>query len=447
MTLQRVRLLVALFCLSMSASAADLPSLAQYAKDPAKGFIDDAEKAAQNLIAQGQQVGNGLISHAGMELDAAARSAMLGLGDDLNKAIGSLGQGEQSALSSILQLENTARSLANKAYDFRDTTVIDLANLERAVWFTHVPDFFVQSIKNTAFVPQPGDFHIVVTALGFGISAESKADIAATLNGNPITLTEVDQSQNGQAVLGLPNAVISPLFGDKMRVITLSLNLKLSRRHFFGWKTKKYQFPVNVILYPAQLAVATVHITTPVFSWVPVQDVLSAPIVTADKDGCKYCNPACAANNALDVSVPGGHNPAIKEDMRIVSARLECYSGSICAFNGQQNISITSNGTRAAGTWVTCSHPTQWRLRGVVQQWEQTGSSVHDQKINLTLDKPQVIELPINTSLVTVDIETFTKQEYTLVLPTSDPHQVVSAVQQIGTQNLVISAMPPPTVY
>ncbi|HKV92348.1 MAG TPA: hypothetical protein VJW20_07350 [Candidatus Angelobacter sp.] len=434
-----------LLCAICSANASVGDKLKDIAKEPAKPVLDEIEKKAQNLIAQGQQVGNGIISHGGMELDAATRSAILGLGDDVGKTVENLTAGEQAVIISLRELETKVQGLKDTAYDLRDTTVVDLTEWESGWIFAHTPDFFVQSIKGTALLPQAGNYHITVTAYGFGQSSDSKAEITGSVDGKPVKFADVDQtSERGNAIIGLPNDTFSSMFSkDSLKIVTLDLNVTISRKHFFGWKSHSYQFPVKLLLYPAQIAAATVHVTAPKFGWVAVQDVLSAPIITADRDGCKYCDPSCAANNALDVVVPGGHNPQIPGDEHITSAQLECTSGSICAFNCRNSVNVTANGTRAVASWSTSSHPTQWFLRGKVEQWQQTGNTVSDQDIKLNIDTPIVINLPEKYSLITVDVTSFTKQKYTLVLPTNDSHGTVSAVVQPATQNLVLSALLP----
>jgi hypothetical protein len=433
-----------------NARADVLDKLKDVAKQPVKPFLEEIEKTAQNLIAQGQQVGNGLISHGGMELDAATRTAILGLGANIDKNVESLTQGEQQIILGIRELQNRVKSLGDIAYDIKDTTVIDLTALLDGLPFTHAPDFFVQSIRGTAILPQPGNYHVSVNAFGFGESSDSKAEISAAIDGNPIKFVDIDQvTQRGKAILGLPNDAIAPLFDpNKLKVITLDLKVKISRKHFLvGWKSHDYQFPVKLLLYPAQVATATVHITAPKYAWVPVQDVLSAPIQTPERDGCKYCDPSCAANNALDVVVPGGHNPPVVGDERLVSGRVECTSGSICDFSCRFQYDITANGTRLTATFSTHSHPTQRLLRGKVEQWQETGSITDDKQVKLVVDSPIVVAVPEKYSLISLDIQSFTKQKYTLVLPTNDPHGLVTAALQPNGRNLVLTVAPPGASY
>ena len=134
------------------------------------------------------------------------------LGNDLSKNIGQLNTAEQQALVALVKLQKSIKVDLDKAYDLKDTTVVDLTQWESGWWIAHTPDFYVETIKNTAFLPQPGDYHVTIIAYGFGINAESKADVSATLEGTPLKFAEVDQSKNGVAIMAIPNDVLNAYF-------------------------------------------------------------------------------------------------------------------------------------------------------------------------------------------------------------------------------------------
>ena len=431
----------------LTAFAVDLGDLNP--KDPAKGTIDDAENAVQRLLAQAQQTGNGLESNAASQLDAIAQGTMLILGNDINTENGKLNSME---LAALLGLEKATKSInvdINQAYNLRDTTIVDITQWKSGIPFTHTPDFFVQTIDNTATLPEPGDYHITVIGYGFGISDESKAVVTAQLNGQPVSLSEVDQSKSGTAIIAIPHDSLAPLFNlTKLNIVTLTLNVTISRKHFItGWKSNQYKFPVHMTLYPPQMAMATLHLTTPVYNWVDTgSDALSAGYTTPEKNGCNG-NPGCRANNGpIDIRVPGPlSGPPIPGEQRITSATLQCNSGSICDFNGCQQISILENFTHASATWCTWSHPTQWQLRGHVQEWRLVGSQVTDQQIAIVVDHPVTVQFPPNFSLATLDVKSYTGYVYTMVLPANDSHDTVSAA--LGTGNTyVFSAITPAPV-
>ncbi|GEM_PF-6033918 len=445
-------LLVGIVCLSVTVRADVLDTLKSYAKDPAKGFLDDAETKAKNVIARGQDAADGAITHAGQVIDVAARDAIIGLGAHINKAIGDLDLGEQNVLASILDLETKADHILAGVYDLRDTTAVDLTNILRGVVFVHAPDFLVQAIKGTALLPQKDDYHITVTAVGFGQTSDSMAEITASLNGNPIKLGEVDQvSEAGNAILSIPNGTILRLFApDSLKFADLALNVNIKRKHWywFGWKSHHYQVPIRLMLYPTHVATVTVHFTAPSFGWVSTGDVFSATKQTEEKDGCKFCDVSCTSKPTFDVTVPGNHTPTAVGDERITKAGVECIAGgSICAFNVRSGTDISANGTRASGHVETCSHPTVWRLRASVERWQQTGDPTNDQKIEVLVDRPQVIPLPDGVSSVTIDVVSSTKQNYTFVIPSSDPHGILNATMPPGSHSLIISALPIQPIY
>jgi hypothetical protein len=190
-------------------------------------------------------------------------------------------------------------------------------------------------------------------------------------------------------------------------------------------------------------------VSTPVYKWVDIGDVLSPVYTTPDKNGCNG-NPSCRANNgAIDVRVRGalGGEP-LPGTQRISSAVLGCNSGSICDFAGCQNISIVENDTHATATWCTWSHPTQWQLRGHVQEWRQVGSQVVDSPAVIAVDHPVTLPVAAEHSLITLDIKAFTHYSYTMVVPGTDVHNIVDATLVGPNQDtLVLGAVPPATLY
>lgn len=367
--------LLILLSLPPAAHSSVLSPLASVAKDPVKGVIKDLETTAGNLISQGEAAGNGLITHAGMELDAAARSAELGLGADLNKTVEALGTDEQNVLVSLLSMQQQIQTVTNQAYDIRDTTVIDLTSWEHAWIFAHTPDFYVQAIKGTGLLPSAGDYHLTVAAYGFEQSSDTKATLSATLNNAPVTLSEIDfTTERGNAILSIPNAALAPLFSPTdMKLANLSLHVTISRKHLFGWKSNSYDFPAHLILYPSMAASLILHVKAPVYGWVPVADIVSNNIVTQDKNGCKYCDPSCAANNALTVKVAGAHVPLVPGDEQVLNPRLECSSGSICASSAVWAIASP----RTAPALQRPGRPAATLLSGIFAPASSNGSKPH----------------------------------------------------------------------
>jgi hypothetical protein len=417
--------------------------------DPAKGTIDHAEQAVQRLLAQAQQVGNGLESNAASQLDAIAQGTLLILGNDVTKQVKTLNTME---LAALLGLEKATKSLnvdIQKAYDLRDTTIVDITQWKSGIPFTETPDFFIQTIHNTAFLPQPGDYHITLVGYGFGEVADLRTTITAQLEGHPVALSEVDQTTNyGTAIIAIPNASLQPLFRPTgLNIVTLSLSVTVSRKHFLtGSTTHQYTFPVHLTLYPPQLATATLHVTRPVNAWVDTgTDTLSAGYTTPEKGGCDG-NPGCRANNGpIDIRVPGPlSGPTILGQQRIIEARLQCNSGSICNFSDCQQISIVDNATHASATWCTWSHPTQWQLRGHVQEFRTTGSQTSDQQIPIIVDHPVTVQFPSDYSLATLDVKTYTGFVYTMVLPANDSHNIVNAALNVGNTYVFSGITPIP---
>lgn len=146
----------------------DLKSLAGHAKDPVKGVIDDAQKAANDLLNSATMNGNALTSHAATEFLVVTQSARLALNDDLTKKVEDLNQDQLNILLSLDQTKQWATQQLSNIYDVKDTFVVDATRWESAWIFTHTPDFYVQSIRGTSFLPQAADFQVKMIAYGLG---------------------------------------------------------------------------------------------------------------------------------------------------------------------------------------------------------------------------------------------------------------------------------------
>lgn len=415
--------------------------------DPAKGVIDDAENASQRLIIQAQQSGNGLVSNAASQLSVLAQTTALILGNDINKSMNQLSQTEQAAVNELKAAIIAANATVGKVYDIEDTTAIDLTRFESGIPFTHTPDFYVKRISNTGMLPQPGNYHVVVTAYGLGIANDTKADITGTLDGKPLIFREVDQTTAGKAILEIPNQVLAPYFSStKLAVVKMELTVVVSRKGLFGWKGHSYPVPVYLTLYPPQVATIALRITKPVYDWVDVGAVSSAPMNTPEKDGCT--DNGCRANNSLDLRVVGPTSGLpIVGAQRLKEVHLQCNSGfERCrGWWGNQTLLISDNGTKGTATWLSWTHPQNFTLIGSVQEYRQVGTQQEDHTYALKIDQPQVVPLPPEYSLLALTVSGYSGRQYTVILPQVDPHHIVDAALQ--GNSYVFSAVVPVPQY
>ena len=122
--------------------------------------------------------------------------------------------------------------------------MVDLTEWQRGWVFAHAPDFLLKSIQGTALLPQPGDYQSTTTAVRakeFALTDLSRR-LTATLDGKPLQLSEVDQvSKDASAILSIPNAALAPLFAaDALKVVTVTLDVAVTRKHFLGSHTNTH---------------------------------------------------------------------------------------------------------------------------------------------------------------------------------------------------------------
>ena len=200
-------------------------------------------------------------------------------------------------------------------------------------------------------------------------------------------------------------------------------------------------------LYPALAATGTVHAQYPTWGWVGVGQKLGDEITTPDKNGCRKDD--CQASNQVTVRVPGPlSGDPIPGAQRIISLSLECTTHtSICDFNSQKSSAVSDNGTLGTINFNTWSHPTTWRVVAQVEEWKQTGYPKSDAPVTLSFNQQSQVNIPHETNIITMDIKSFTGNNYSLTLPGADPHQLVDFISRTpagpSTDIVMLSAQPP----
>ena len=335
-----------------------------------------------------------------------------------------------------------------RTYDLKDTLVIDIAAAEAGLPLTDVPDFFVQSIRNIAFLKRPGDYPISLFARGVDTNSDQKADISVSIDGKPQVLSRIDHVQAGRADIFIPQAALDPLFKrDQLSTVAILISVKLSKRHLFGlyWSEETFSIPLTLTLYPQLAAKIVVKSQAPKYDWVSVEEVASNPVgPTPDLDGCTDLD--CRFTGYGDVRVPGPQSgDPIPGARRIRDPYWICLTpASYCAFFENSPIVVDMNGTHASGTFQTWSKPTTWQLRGKVDEWRQTAIQTNETEITLYFDDQSAFEVPSQTLQISLQVTTFTGRTYTMSLPGSDPDGIVvmgsRAAGTPGNDRIVIYA-------
>lgn len=386
-------------------------------------IIADLKLTAVNLMAQADNSGNAMLSHAANEANVLAQNLSFQFRDRLDQTFDRLGDQEKLLL---IEAENMRTSLAqtvDKAYDAKDTLAIDLNRmLDRFPFLSN--GFFVQSVRGIAYFPGAGNYKLKVTASTLGIDANLKTNVTMAIDGKPVESLEVDQSQQrGQAFITLPNAVMSPKFSDKDLVLVKAiLTFNVERKRGFWpirWTSKEgpFEVPLTLSLYPRTAATITISARAPIYAWVPVGSI------TVSKDTPdRHCESHCRGEptrgpNRIEMGVSQGDVMSIGSKRFVGTPSLVCTGGGYsCGFSGAHLTYVTNNASQAVGTWDTWSRPTTWTLTSNIEEYKMQGDEPFTGRpIPVLFGQPLSFDYPKGSTVKTINVKTFTKNEYSIL--------------------------------
>jgi hypothetical protein len=419
-------------------------------------IFSGVDQTITNAINQAQNAGNGLIMHTANQASILEQDAFLLLADQRQKTFEQLGDAEQKLLIEMQQWRLAVDKAVSAAYDIVDTINLDtsfqLANLP----FTHVPDFFVQSIHGVSFLKQPAaDYKVTLSALNLGIRADRKSEISVLLDNQPVTIITPDQNALNRAVITLPNGALAPYFQqDHLRTVPLIIRITMTRT---GWlqnilyHAKTYEIPVTLTLYPELAATIALEVHFPHYDWVPIGQVPGAEsAMTEDKDGKCKGDPACCANGTVELKVRNGlTSPPGPGDQRIDSCKLDCTTNPSYPFY-RSSTDLFENNSHAVIHFQTWSGPVKMRVLATsVSEYRRRAE---DDKVtlpmNIYFDHTTQVAAPGDFNALIAHVKTFTGKTYDFLPDTQvDPNGlIVKATITAGpapTRLVVLTAKEP----
>lgn len=397
-------------------------------------IIAGLKLTAVNLLSQADSTGNAMISHAANEANILAQNLSFQFRDRLDQTFDRLDDAEKKLLIEAETMRTSLAQVVDKAYDAKDTLAVDLNRLLDRFPFLN-EGFFLQSVRGIAYFPGVGDYKLKVTASTLGIDAAVKTIVSMTIDGKSIDDLEVDQSlQRGQAIITVPNKVISSKFSDNDLVLmkaVVTFNVERERGFWpFNWVAKEgpFEVPLTFSLYPRTAATVTPIARAPVYAWTP------AGSVAISKDAPdRHCDDECGGEptrgpNRIEMTVPVGNVASIGAKRFVGKPALACTGGgSSCGYVGAQNTYITENGTRAVATWDTWSRPTTWTLTTAVEQYKMISDVPYTgESLRVLFGHPVILDYPKASTAKAIKIKTFTKHEYTILTGVADLKQLLS---------------------
>jgi hypothetical protein len=409
---------------------------------PGLSIIKNLRDAANNVVDNASAKANGLAITLADRANIMAENANIMLGGRASELYDKMEKDEKIAMTQLYGLQLQLEGFKYSAYDIRDTTVVDVSDLVSVIPFTKVPDFYMQSIRDIAYIQHPGDYKITVTARGIGSSSDLSTSFALAIDGNTVQLSRVNITTNGQAEIFIPNEALSGKFNTSSLVpVSATLSVTVKRHHFLGDRSNTYTVPFWFTLYPKKAASVTLQAQYPTYGWVSAKPDFktSQTQTTPNRNGChQSALNDCAAHTDFELTVTGLTSGPPKPDaQRVHDCRMECTSAvPECADNAYAPNDYEENYTKWKTTLLTWSTPTTWRANCKVDEYQKTGTATDTSIIDVNYDEQPQVTVEKDTTLLTGIVTLFTGQRYTM--------QIGAGVDRIGTIRQVSDVDGPP---
>jgi hypothetical protein len=406
-----------------------------FAGKTVSNIINDFRLSGVGLIDQATHSGNALIARAGNEAGVLAKNLDFILKDDINLTFEKLSEERRALLIEAEAIRRDLNRLTDSAYNFKDTTALDLNSVVTSLPFTK-KTFFLQSVRGLSFLPQVGDFRIQVMASTLGVDEETSTNIQVYKGqGKDMKLIPdaiTDQSkQRFTAEISIPNQTIINDFNDNsLSLLPLTVHFEVTKKS--GWwifssldKTS-YDVPIFLSLLPKSAASVVVLTKKPTYGWKEVGSK-SVRYSTPNRNCTKKCRgEPTRGGNRIEFAVSGGPAPYKVGYQRFINPSQRCIGGN-CGWSDSYNLGLTEYDTRLVFTWDTWSTPGTWEATANVQEYQVTNEAetITDSQ-NAYFGRVFELIVPADFTYGIVRVRTFTKQEYEIILGQADQNGILT---------------------
>ena len=384
------------------------------AGETARSVIAKAEQAGNSLIGQAERTGSGLISRAGNELNVAVRNASLQLEENLDRTTRNLSRENQLVLSRLDALRKELETMQATAFALEDSLALDTRELMSETIFGDTW-FYVQRVEGLAALQGSGRHTLVLKGVGFGTDSDDRrtAIKAVTVGGVPIASYEEVRTGAWTTKIVLNESAIASNFdSNKTRFVDFRIQVKVDRKStLLGWKSREFELPLKLALYPSTAGELVVTYTYPITKWELLPDRFEYFYTSPNHDQGQEDNPKhfqytdsrTVADDQRFVGPAGGvpsSGPGcrwthvvgvdITEAGKRLNLRIDTH-GADCTFkyyaNVEQRVKLDSQGTMKVP--VEYGRSFQLELPQGVTHWRMSGTLIDFSRIDITRGNSQ----------------------------------------------------------
>lgn len=407
--------------------------------------LDKADGAAQKSINNAAVAGDALLSRSANELSVLVSAARLGMEDSMSRQVSDLDVRTANLLTRIDTLTNQLDNFKSAAYNFRDTTVVDVRELLNDVPFLASAEFYVQKIDGLAHYELENEVTFKIAAVNVGPdTSDRRSAFKIIIDGKEVSIKRIERHSAGEVKIVLPADVfISHFSPDIIKLVKADISIDIQKKtgwFFKSWnKPQTYTVPVWISLIPKTAATVYINGRSPVFGW-KYERTESFSQVGPDAHCSDDCRGWYGTVTSMAKSVTGGNEPIVGYERISKITSFGIVSG-VSGFDADVWHEISNNSRTAIGHWRARTHANTYKLNFDVEKYQRLSNDILKVK-NEIMDYGEVkaIRVPVNATELVVTGKTLNNKTFSLVAGATNPDSLVEIanVQIDGNEKIIL---------
>ncbi|MFK4047946.1 hypothetical protein ACI2KH_23720 [Roseomonas mucosa] len=418
-------------------------------------FLQNAQNKVTEIMSQAEQTGNALIARSASEAQLLIDNVSLNLTDQRNKTVRSINDETTRIWMHLAEVLDHLDEQANRAYEVRDATVVDVQDILATFPFVDKITSIV-AVRGLTIPHQNTEHTIIVTGTGLGPANDSVAStLDFELNGKPVVpIRQNRRGNNSSEIVFSPDQLEEFFDKNDQKILFTALKIKLTAKRPRTWKiwrdTQNSEITSSVWLsfFPRKAGEVSITVQTKEFGWKPENQTIVSDAYDSPDCGENKCNVPWQTNPIL---VQGGNVPnPVEGSRRITGGTCSCqplWGSDSCAAWHTKTFIISQEGRAAVCLGRHWTEINRYQAIATVENYVQTKIVQKDENTQeIYFGTPVDFNLPRDYVGYTVKFKSITNQVENHVRGEISGLYRVSEVDQGINRLIVISASPPTSV-
>lgn len=180
-----------------------------------KDIISDFQNAASQLLFQGENRGNALLSSLGNQLSVETQNANIVFKDQQKLLFGNLDKSSQDFFTQLNNVIKTPESSIDRAVSILEVLNLNLIDLTNRLPLTKKTYAYINNVKGITQIHQDGDYQIEADGLGFGQDQENaKYKIEVKVGNYLVPVASISRTPPYKLIANINHQVLEEYFSD-----------------------------------------------------------------------------------------------------------------------------------------------------------------------------------------------------------------------------------------